>query len=235
MAITQITTRDTQLEKQRLGRDVTMIENDGGTLKVSVGSVVECSGAIYEVTSAAETPTGSPADGTYLFFDPAGPSFAWSAVAGTYSAAKGGIYDGSDRRQCRFRLNSGTTWDQLVMPEAVNVAIDAEISDLVVRMDAEIKQDLIVDRDFTVERNVFPQTPASSGTWNVAVGTFIVPRGVYLVIAANGANFDLEILVAATWRGAADVETPTTVFSDGVNVRFNNTDSISLPVYYLKF
>lgn len=117
MAITQITTRDTQLEKQRLGRDVTMIENDGGTLKVSVGSVIECSGAIYEVMSAAETPTGSPADGTYLFFDPAGPSFAWSATAGTYDAAKGASYDGSDRRQCRFILISAILWKEILSTE----------------------------------------------------------------------------------------------------------------------
>ena len=121
MSVTQITTRDTLLEKERYGLDLTMLENDGGTLKVSVGSLIEAGGALYVVQTAAATPTGVAGAGAYLFFDPSVPGFVWSAVAGTYSAAKGGIYNGSSQRQCRFLLTGATTWEQLVTPEASTI------------------------------------------------------------------------------------------------------------------
>jgi hypothetical protein len=117
MAVTQITTRDTMLEAQRIGFDATMLENDGGTVKVSVGSVVEIAGALYVVDTAAETPTGTPADGEYLYFT--GTGFVWSSTAGSYDAELGAIYNGANRR-CRFRLSGATTWDQLVAPEAAS-------------------------------------------------------------------------------------------------------------------
>lgn len=103
-----------------------MIENDGGTLKVSVGSLIESQGSLYVVDTAAFTPTGSPVDGAYLFFDDGVPGFAWSAVAGTFDPTRGGIYDGSDRRQCRFILTSSTTWDRLIVAEAITPRIPAQ-------------------------------------------------------------------------------------------------------------
>jgi len=102
------------IDLNRIGGDLTYLENDGGTLKVSVGSLIEANGSIYAVSGSAETPSGTAEDGAYLFFDPSSESFVWSTTAGTYDAALGGIYDASDRRQCRFKLNSDTTWNQIV-------------------------------------------------------------------------------------------------------------------------
>ena len=107
-----------------LGDDSTFIENDGGVLKVSIGSAIEANGDVFEVT-ALMTPTGSAAAGAYLFFDPSSNTFAWSAVAGTLDATKRGLYDGSGRRQCRFRLLSATTWE-----ETVGATITTILSDI---------------------------------------------------------------------------------------------------------
>jgi len=128
MSVTQITTRDTLLEKERYGLDLTMLANDGGTLKVSVGSLIEAGGALYIVQTAAATPTGAAGAGKYLFFDSSVPGFVWDAAPGTYSAAKGAPYDGSDRRQCRFRLKSATTWDIVIAPESPDLVIEGDLS-----------------------------------------------------------------------------------------------------------
>jgi hypothetical protein len=80
------------------------------------------------VATAAETPTGTAQDGAYLFFDDSIPGFVWSNTAGTYDPTRGGIYDGSDRRQCRFRLSSATTYDVLVTPVTGSVVFDGDVS-----------------------------------------------------------------------------------------------------------
>jgi hypothetical protein len=116
------------IDLNRLGGDLTYLENDGGTLKVSVGSLIESQGSIYQVATAAETPTGTAQDGAYLFFDDSVPGFVWSNTAGTYDPTRGGIYDGSDRRQCRFRLSSATTYDVLVTPVTGSAVFDGDVN-----------------------------------------------------------------------------------------------------------
>lgn len=93
-----------------IGTDRTFLELDGATVKVSVGSVIEANGTLYTVTGAAATPSGTAADGNYLFFDSSTGTYTWSGTAGSNDAAKGGIYDGSGRRQCRWRLTGTTTF-----------------------------------------------------------------------------------------------------------------------------
>jgi hypothetical protein len=100
------------VDLNRIGADLTALELDGGTVKVSVGSIIESQGSLYKVDTAAVTPTGTATAGAYLFFDDSVPGFVWSATAGTYDPARGGIYDASDRRQCRFYLTSSTTFRQ---------------------------------------------------------------------------------------------------------------------------
>ena len=116
------------IDLNRVSGDLTYLEDDAGTLKVSIGSLIEANGSIYAVSGSAETPTGTAEDGAYLFFDPSGPSFAWSTTPGTYDATLGGIYDASDRRQCRFRLKSATTWDVLLVPESPDLAIEGDLT-----------------------------------------------------------------------------------------------------------
>ena len=108
------------IDVNRIARDLTMLELDT-VPKVSVGSLIESQGSVYIVSGSAFTPTGSAVAGAYLFFDDTVPGFLWSAVAGTYDPTRGGIYNGSDQRQCRFILRSGTEWDMLVSPEAVRL------------------------------------------------------------------------------------------------------------------
>jgi hypothetical protein len=97
------------------------LELDGGTVKVSVGSIIESQGSLYKVDTAAVTPTGTATAGAYLFFDDAVPGFVWSVTPGTYDPARGGIYDASDRRQCRFYLTSGTEWLRVVADEGDDI------------------------------------------------------------------------------------------------------------------
>ena len=134
------------IDLNRIGGDLTYLENDGGTLKVSIGSLIESEGSIYAVDTAAETPTGSAVDGAYLFFDASVPGFVWSSTAGTYDATRGGLYDGSDRRQCRFRLKSSTTWDVLLFPESPDVAIEGNLT-----VDSDIFGDTIGSHVGTTE------------------------------------------------------------------------------------
>src|SRR6056297_741154 len=98
------------VDANRISRDLTYLELDGSTVKVSVGSLIESQGSLYKVDTAAETPTGTATAGAYLFFDDSTSSFVWSSTAGTYDPARGGIYDVSDRRQCRWILTSSTDW-----------------------------------------------------------------------------------------------------------------------------
>lgn len=116
------------IDLNRIGGDLTYLENDGGTLKVSAGSLIEADGSIYAVEGSAETPSGTAENGAYLFFDPDGPSFVWSSSAGDYDPELGGIYDGSGRRQCRFRLKSATAYDILLVPESPDARIEGDIN-----------------------------------------------------------------------------------------------------------
>ena len=54
------------IDNNRIGTDLTWLENDGGTVKVSVGSLIESQGSLYAVQTTAETPTGTAAAGAYL-------------------------------------------------------------------------------------------------------------------------------------------------------------------------
>lgn len=91
------------VDLNRIGADLTALELDGSTVKVSVGSIIESQGSLYKVDTAAETPTGTASAGAYLFFDDSVPGFVWSATPGTYDPARGGVYDASDRRQCKWQ------------------------------------------------------------------------------------------------------------------------------------
>jgi hypothetical protein len=101
------------IDLNRIGGDLTYLENDGGTLKVSVGSLIESQGSIYAVSGAAETPSGTAQEGAYLFFDDSVPEFVWSTTAGTYDPTRGGFYDGSNRRQCRWIALRDSTFEQI--------------------------------------------------------------------------------------------------------------------------
>src|SRR6056297_2344578 len=108
------------VDLNRIGADLTYLELDGSTVKVSVGSLIESQGSLYKVDTAAETPTGSATAGAYLFFDDSVPGFVWSSTAGTYDPARGGIYDVSDRRQCKWILTSSTDWIEKGTADVMN-------------------------------------------------------------------------------------------------------------------
>lgn len=101
------------VDLNRIGADLTALELDGGTVKVSVGSLIESQGNLYKVDTAAVTPTGTAQAGAYLFFDDSVPGFVWSTTPGTYDPARGGIYDASNRRRCQWILLSDSTFYQI--------------------------------------------------------------------------------------------------------------------------
>ena len=108
------------VDLNRIGTDLTFLELDGSTVKVSVGSIIESQGSLYKVDTSAVTPTGTATAGAYLFFDDSVPGFVWSSTAGTYDAARGGIYNPSDQRQCKFRLISSNEWVVLLEDKSIS-------------------------------------------------------------------------------------------------------------------
>jgi len=72
MAVTQLNTYEAgvsadltnalnNIDYNRIGDDLTWLELDGSTVKVSIGSLIEANGSLYTVDTAAETPTGATA------------------------------------------------------------------------------------------------------------------------------------------------------------------------------
>lgn len=195
------------IDLNRLGGDLTYLENDGGTLKVSVGSLIESEGSIYQVATAAETPTGTAQDGAYLFFDASIPGFAWSTTAGTYDPTRGGIYDASDRRQCRFRLSSATTFDVLVTPVTGSAVFDGDVtidgSIDVPTGSATIGLNLTVDGDATVENQLIGlqgRTPTNS-----IHASGIPSNTVFDAIASSIPNTNDQIIVSGAIEAGGTV------------------------------
>ena len=113
MANSQVTVRDTQLEKQRLGfinlnltELTTTTEPD-----IAAGSVVEVGGSLYSFT-ADETPSGwagiSNDTQVYIKLSPgtSDVTSSFTDTAPTYSDAKGGWYSGNDRYVARVYKNA---------------------------------------------------------------------------------------------------------------------------------
>lgn len=98
------------IDLNRIGVDLTYMEIEPFTsnLVVSVGSIIEANGSLYVVEGSAYDPSGTQTDGAFLFFDDSVPGFVWSTTEGEYDPDRGGFYDASDRRQCRWQV-SGTT------------------------------------------------------------------------------------------------------------------------------
>ena len=96
------------IDVNRIGTDLTVLEDDGGTFKVIVGSLIEAEGSVYVVDTGSETPTGTQEPEAYLFFDPSVPGFVWSTTRGAWDGTRAGWYDGSDRRMCHFYLTDAS-------------------------------------------------------------------------------------------------------------------------------
>lgn len=105
----------TEIEERQIGLDRTALEFvvAANETRVSAGSLIEADGTFYTVAGSGETPSGVAQRGAYLFFDPADSSFLWSSTPGEYDPMRGGVYDSSGRRQCRWQLTSTSTWIML--------------------------------------------------------------------------------------------------------------------------
>jgi len=106
MANSDVSTRDTQLEKQRLGYIAISFSNMDNTSepKIQAGSVVEIAGTLYSVSSEesnSDWGTISNSTQAYLILDPASDSSSfsakWSDSTPVWSEAKYGWYgDGTN-------------------------------------------------------------------------------------------------------------------------------------------
>jgi hypothetical protein len=203
------------IDLNRIGGDLTYLENDGGTLKVSVGSLIESQGSIYAVSGAAETPSGTAQDGSYLFFDDSVPEFVWSTTAGTYDPTRGGIYDGNNRRQCRFRLSSTTTFDILISPSVENAAFEGTVA---------------------VDGSFFPtSSPVEDTIFLSDQAPWVPSRGLYILTVSDNLSY-LEVYVNGTWQRSVEPFISGTIVADGANVRIWNTNpSLGSVIYLLKF
>jgi len=104
MANVQVTTRDTQLEKQRVKKLQISLTNFANTSapQIAAGSVIEVGGSLY-VFSSNETISGWTSIGNntdcYVKLTPGASSVtaSYTTSAPTWSDAKQGWYDGNDR------------------------------------------------------------------------------------------------------------------------------------------
>ncbi|MCP4355764.1 MAG: hypothetical protein GY793_09085 [Proteobacteria bacterium] len=92
--------------------NITLSNYDNDTAPdVKVGSVFDCNGSIFEVTSSDETPSGYSgiANDTmfYLIYSAGLNEFIYTATAPTWSDSKQGWYDGNNRYF--FSMFKGTT------------------------------------------------------------------------------------------------------------------------------
>ncbi len=94
--------------------EVTLSNYDNDTAPdVKVGSVFDCNGSIFEVTSNDETPSGYSgiANDTmfYLIYSAGLNEFIYTATAPTWSDSKQGWYDGNNRYFFSMYKDSGGT------------------------------------------------------------------------------------------------------------------------------
>src|SRR6056297_1665092 len=116
MAISEVTQRDTQLEKQRAGfmaLTLTNFDNDSEPA-IAAGSVVELSGSLYSITSAESIGGSATAGANYIYFDSTGTSFDYSTTAPAWSDAKQGWYNGTDRAVAGFTFSSPDYTDKFL-------------------------------------------------------------------------------------------------------------------------
>lgn len=78
---------------------VTLTNWDDSTAAPAVilGSVIECNGVLYEVTTANESITGVSSGVNYLIYNDATDAFQWSSSSPAWSTSKNGWYIGTYR------------------------------------------------------------------------------------------------------------------------------------------
>ena len=116
------------VDRNRVGEDTTFLEVNSNVTQVAVGSLVESNGSLYAVTDVPFTPAGIAEAGAYLFFDDTVPGFVWSTTPGTYDAARGGIYDASNRRQCKWVAFTAQTFSEVDDQGLINVPTGSFLS-----------------------------------------------------------------------------------------------------------
>ena len=99
---------------RRGGSSITLSNYDNDSAPVvKVGSWFENNGALYEVITGDETPTGysgiSNSTTFYLYYDDSGDEFIYSSTAPTWSDSKQGWYNGNDRALFSMYKDSGGT------------------------------------------------------------------------------------------------------------------------------
>jgi len=238
MSVTQITTRDTMLEKQRLGFDAVILEVDGAVLKVSIGSVIECAGSLYVVDTALETPTGTPAADDYLYFDPSVPGFVWASAAGTYDATKGAVYNG-DHRRCRYQLYDATRYFLLLSKEELSG--NPQRGNLL-KYSLYTESAIYGELDVRAERNlnagpVISETLADGAQTSIYIGTGTAlltidgdSAGSAVVLAKyNSGTTIVDTVGGASWFNA-DAGVGFRVYRSGTTIYIRNSTGTSRDV-----
>jgi len=165
MANAIVTTRDTQLEKQRISKNAISLTNFSNTAEpaIAAGSVVEIGGSVFVVTSD-EAITGWAGIGNdtdcyiKLVADVADFAAEFTTDAPTWSHSKQGWYDGGDRFVAVLHRGAtaadyeskgiipgvqGNRFSSLEIARNLNVQRDADIDgDLNVDGDADIIGDI---------------------------------------------------------------------------------------------
>ncbi len=181
MANSQVTTRDTQLEKQRIGLLRLSMTNFGNTSEpaIAAGSVVEIGGSLFVFTSN-EAITGWGAIGNdtdcYIRLPYNGALTAeFTTVAPTWSASKQGWYDGIKRYVAGLhRGASAAAYEDKWVYRCSQDDNDTHrfYGDGTVDFDDGIKGDLDIGSDLNVTEDV-------NITGNVATHNRILPNNYF--------------------------------------------------------
>ena len=205
MAITQITQRDTQLEKQRLGFNgvsLTNIDNFNAP-SIASGSVVELSGSIYSITSD-ESITGTASAGiNYIYLLSDGSAFEYSSTEPTWSNAKCGWYnvtndrcvasfalDGSDYREKYIVYGvDAFTQKRYIQYTGTTGSSDGEFS---------INIDLTYYDSYGADVSIAPASPSNAFIFNPgSIGYFTVSK--IIVISPGNATYNSQPYNLTIW------------------------------------
>ncbi len=242
MANSQVTTRDTQLEKQRIGLLRLSMTNFGNTSEpaIAAGSVVEIGGSLFVFTSN-EAITGWGAIGNdtdcYIRLPYNGALTAeFTTVAPTWSASKQGWYDGIKRYVAGLHRGASAAAyeDKWVYQRSQdNNASHRFYGDGTVDVDAGIKGNLPVGGYFEMNGVALKYKVLEIGVWNMdSTANVLVAHGITgletklrmisVIIKANAGEGDLYRLADSFVGDGGEVAGRIT-FIDDTNISLQRT------------
>ena len=151
--------------------------------------------------------------------------------------ADGGRYIGGDTEiDGSLTVNSGATFGG-ALSGITNLTASGNISCDDISCDDITCDDISLSGSITstlyVDGRIYPRTPSTTGSTSLSSGaTYTFPRGVYLVSRTTDVN--IEGYISSSWQ-TVGTDAEGLYFSDGINIRANNTGGSTRTLDWLVF